>query len=72
MLPLKIFAGFITGAIIGAMVAVGLVGVWFFMIYPMTHRVNWDNPGISFMPMLAAPFGAIVGAAIGAVLGARR
>jgi ABC-type uncharacterized transport system YnjBCD permease subunit len=68
---LKALLGFIVGAIMGAVVAVILAGIWFFVIYPQFHRVNWDNPGIGAMPLVAAPFGAIIGAALGAVLAAR-
>jgi hypothetical protein len=72
MLLLKAVLGFMTGAMIGAAIAVVLAGVWFFILYPLFHRVNWDSPGIGFMPVLATPFGAIIGAALGTVLAVRR
>ena len=64
--------GFVVGAIVGAVIAVVLYGIWFFLINPLFHHVSWDNPGIAAVPLFAAPFGAIIGAAMGAVFAVRR
>jgi len=68
----KAVLGFVVGAIIGAVVAVVLCGIWFFLINPLFHHVSWDSPGIAAVPLIAAPFGAIIGAAIGTVRAVRR
>lgn len=70
---LKAMLGFVAGGIGGAVIVVVPAGIWFFFIYPRFHYVSWDElgPGAFVIPFIAAPFGAIVGAALGTVLAAR-
>ena len=72
LLLLKAVLGLVVGAVVGAVAAVVVAGFWFFFIYPKYHHVNWDNPGLGAVPLLAAPFGGIVGAALGTVMAVRR
>jgi uncharacterized membrane protein YeaQ/YmgE (transglycosylase-associated protein family) len=64
--------GFFIGAFCGAVVGVVGAAVYFFGVYPMFHKVNWDNPGIMAASLFAAPFGAIIGAALEAAFAVRR
>ena len=69
---LKGLLGCIVGAVVGGVAAVFIAGVLFFVVYPMFVKVNWDNPGLGFLPMLAAPLGMIIGAVLGVSLAMRR
>ena len=69
---LKALLGCIIGAVAGGVAAVFIAGFLFFIVYPMFVKVNWDSPGLGFLPILAAPIGIIIGAVVGASLAIRR
>lgn len=61
------------GAILGGVLSVIIADVLLFVVYPAVghFQVDWDSPGLGLVPLLAAPFGILIGAVIGAVVGAK-